>query len=64
MASMIEYKKMMAERDLHSVWPQWSIVRLLGEGAFGEVYEIQRNEYGRISRCALKILRKENGAYK
>ena len=60
MASMMEYRMMLAERDLASVWPQWKIVRLLGTGAFGEVYEIQRNEYGRVSRCALKILRKEN----
>ena len=63
MTSLIEYKKMIAERDLQSVWPQWKIVRLLGEGSFGEVYEIQRNEYGRVSRCALKILRRENGSY-
>ena len=60
MASMIEYKRMLAERDLAAVWPQWRIVRLLGAGAFGEVYEIQRDEYGRTSRCALKILRREN----
>ena len=60
MASMIEYKRMLAERDLASVWPQWRIVKLLGAGAFGEVYEIQRDEYGRTSRCALKILRREN----
>ena len=30
MASMIEYKRMLAERDLASVWPQWRIVKLLG----------------------------------
>ena len=63
MTSLIEYKKMIAERDLQSVWPQWNIVRLLGEGSFGEVYEIQRNEYGRFSKCALKILRRDNRSY-
>ncbi|MDO5456454.1 MAG: protein kinase, partial [Eubacteriales bacterium] len=56
---MIEYKQRMAERDLAQVWPQWRIVRLLGMGSFGEVYEIHREEYGRISKCALKIIRKE-----
>lgn len=60
MASMSEYRQMLAERDLASVWPQWKIVRQLGVGAFGEVYEIQRDEYGRTSKCALKILRREN----
>ena len=59
MASMIEYKQKMAERDLAQAWPQWRIVRLLGMGSFGEVYEIHREEYGRISKCALKIIRKE-----
>ena len=63
MTSLIEYKKMIAERDLQSVWPQWNIVRLLGEGSFGEVYEIHRNEYGRVSKCALKILRRDNRSY-
>lgn len=62
MASMMEYRRMLAERDLALVWPQWRIVRLLGAGSFGEVYEIQRDEYGLTSRCALKILRKENPA--
>lgn len=62
MASMMEYRRMLAERDLALVWPQWRIVRLLGAGSFGEVYEIQRDEYGLTSRCALKIVRKENPA--
>lgn len=62
MATMIEYRRMLAERDLASVWPQWKIVRLLGTGAFGEVYEIRREEYGRIYKCALKIIRQDNAA--
>ena len=62
MASMIEYRQMLAARDLAQVWPQWRIVRLLGAGSFGEVYEIQRDEYGRVSKCALKIIRKENNS--
>lgn len=60
MASLIEYRQQLAERDLQQVWPQWKIVRLLGTGAFGEVYEIHREEYGRVSKSALKIIRKEN----
>ena len=59
MASLNDYRQMIAARDLASVWPQWRIVRPLGAGSFGEVYEIQREEYGRLFRCALKILRKE-----
>ena len=60
MASLIEYRQQLAERDLAMAWPQWRIIRLLGAGAFGEVYEIHREEYGRVSRCALKVIRKEN----
>lgn len=60
MVSLTEYMRMLAERELVAVWSQWHIVRLLGTGSFGEVYEIERTEYGRTSHCALKILRREN----
>ena len=59
---MIEHRQKLAERDLAIAWPQWKIVRLLGTGSFGEVYEIHREEYGRVFKCALKIIRKENPA--
>ena len=62
MESMIEHRQKLAERDLAIAWPQWKIVRLLGTGSFGEVYEIHREEYGRVFKCALKIIRKENPA--
>ena len=62
MESMLEYRRRLAERDLAYAWPQWRIVRLLGTGSFGEVYEIHREEYGRISRSALKVIRKEKSA--
>ena len=62
MATLIEYRQQLAERDLAMAWPQWRIIRLLGTGAFGEVYEIHREEYGRVSKCALKVIRKENAA--
>ena len=62
MATLIEYRQQLAERDLTMAWPQWRIIRLLGTGAFGEVYEIHREEYGRVSKCALKVIRNENAA--
>ena len=37
-------------------WPGWENVRLLGRGAFGEVYEIQRDVFGNIEKAALKII--------
>ena len=62
MESMIEYRQKLAERDLAIAWPQWKIVRLLGTGSFGEAYEIHKEEYGRVFKCALKVIRKENPA--
>lgn len=37
-------------------WPGWEIVRLIGEGSFGAVYEIQRNTFGNIEKAALKVI--------
>lgn len=39
------------------VWPGWEVVRKLGEGSFGGVYEIQRTlPDGRVEKGALKKL--------
>ena len=38
------------------VWPEWKIVRKLGEGGFGKVYEIMRDSYSIVERRALKII--------
>ncbi|MBS6194533.1 MAG: protein kinase [Clostridiales bacterium] len=37
-------------------WPDWRIVRSLGSGAYGSVYEIERNVSGIQERAALKIV--------
>ncbi len=38
-------------------WPGWEVVRKIGEGSFGGVYEIQRTlPGGRVEKCALKKL--------
>lgn len=37
-------------------WPGWKVVRLIGEGSFGAVYEIQRNTFGNIEKAALKVI--------
>ena len=34
----------------------WEIKRMLGEGGFGQVYEIERNELGQTYRAALKTI--------
>ncbi len=44
---------------LASVWPNWRITRLLGNGSYGFVYEIVREDLGNSYTCALKVLHME-----
>ena len=37
-------------------WPGWEIVRLIGRGSFGAVYEIERNILGYLEKAALKVI--------
>ena len=34
----------------------WNITRLLGEGSYGKVFEIERSEFGQTYRAALKVI--------
>ena len=44
------------------VFGDWEVTRELGEGAYGCVYEIQKNTYGIGKRCALKVISIPKGA--
>ena len=47
----------MANQFTDVVWPGWEVVRKLGEGSFGGVYEIQRTlPDGQVEKGALKKL--------
>jgi len=37
-------------------WGVWKIRRLIGEGSFGKVFEIEREDFGRTYRAALKAI--------
>ena len=37
-------------------WPGWEVVRKIGNGSFGSVYEIRRNVFGDVERAALKVI--------
>ena len=37
-------------------WPGWEIVRRLGGGSYGKVYEIHREQYHIVERAALKVI--------
>ena len=44
------------ESLLKSIWPDWSIVEKIGEGSFGCVYKIVRNDTGDNFYSALKVI--------
>ena len=38
------------------LWPGWGAVRLIGQGSFGTVYEIQRRVFDDVEKAALKVI--------
>lgn len=44
------------ELEILKIWPDWKATKLLGEGSFGKVYEIVRNNFGIEEHCALKVI--------
>ena len=41
---------------IHLPWPDWKIIKYLGGGAYGKVYEIERNNSGIREKAAVKIV--------
>ncbi|MBE6016842.1 MAG: serine/threonine-protein kinase [Lachnospiraceae bacterium] len=41
---------------LSSVWPEWHVVRVLGKGSYGIVYEAERNDASVKSSAAIKVI--------
>ncbi len=37
-------------------WGEWTLGKMIGEGAFGKVFEIEREDFGRHYSAALKII--------
>jgi len=46
----------MSIEKLSAIWPEWRMVEKIGEGSFGKVYKIVREEHGVTSFAALKII--------
>ncbi|MCR4655915.1 MAG: hypothetical protein K5770_06785 [Lachnospiraceae bacterium] len=42
---------------ISSVWPEWSVVKQLGKGAYGVVYEAVRTDYTVESKAAIKVIK-------
>ena len=39
-----------------TTWPGWECVRQIGAGSFGKVYEIKKEENGKVYKSALKVI--------
>ena len=48
--------------NIHLPWPEWKIVKNLGSGTYGRVYEIERNISGVREKAALKIVSRPKDA--
>lgn len=46
----------MSVEVLKQIWPEWSIVKRIGGGTYGTVYEAIRHEYGVENHAAIKII--------
>ena len=46
----------MREVNLENVWPGWQIVRTIGQGGYGVVYEAVHEEAGISSKAAVKVI--------
>ncbi len=50
------FGKVLLVYDIEKILPKWKIVKIIGEGSFGKVFEICRNEYGIEEHSALKVI--------
>lgn len=47
---------MATNENISIPWPGWRLIRRLGGGGFGDVYEIEREFYGDKERAAMKVI--------
>lgn len=43
-------------KSMEPFWGAWRIKRLIGEGSFGKVFEIEREDFGRTYQAAMKVI--------
>ena len=46
----------MGIEQLETIWPEWRVVALIGEGSFGKVYKVEREEHGFLDDSAVKVI--------
>lgn len=53
---MVEVKMIEHYKKYEPLFGAWEISKLIGKGSFGEVYEIERNNFGIVYKAALKAI--------
>lgn len=43
-------------KSKYPLYGKWTEVRKLGSGSYGDVYEIQREDFGKVEKAALKVM--------
>ena len=46
----------MGIEKLSTIWPEWKVVDQIGEGSFGKVYKVVREEHGITDYAAIKVI--------
>lgn len=46
----------MTNDRLSNIWPEWQIVKQIGRGSFGVVYEAVRTDHAVESHAAIKVI--------
>ena len=46
----------MSIEKLNAIWPEWKVAQQLGEGSFGKVYKVVREEHTVTSYAAVKVI--------
>lgn len=42
--------------DFETIWPEWHVEELIGQGSYGKVYRISRESMGHVSYAAAKMI--------
>ena len=42
--------------EIGKIWPGWEVSEYIGEGSFGKVYKIIREDFGHLYESALKVI--------
>ena len=55
-----EIKCRIMEEELKEFWPEWHVVKRLGGGSYGDVFQIYKDNYGIRVNAALKVIQINN----